>query len=985
MADKEPRNDYGDELKEVWSLFAEDGREALDLVEETLLALESNPTAAGLVAKLFRGLHTFKGNARIMGLDVIESLAHHGEDLVALVRDEGVTLTGAMVDLLLEVLDQSRAMLTHALAHHRDADAAQVEGLLARLEEVLAEHAEGTPPRAPSSPAPVSEDVDDSDEAIILETAEEAEEDELLFFEGIIDPATDPEYVLIFLEMAEDELRRLRAAIDGLAGGAEEHVEEIEAVVDTLVYAAAQMGYEHWVTKLHDLAAAVEELDGEARIARLRELELALSENMVALQPDREESVPPLLDEDDADADADLERLPILADASGLFRHGYAEGVLADLTRLIKVVDKLEQLVRQYLAGNGALAEDRTLADEAACLLQSVYQACIFYDLDQAARLTLALGDLYARIARGEMTVNEALLNLTRTCVARLNGVVEAIREGETLELAEFETMLNQIEGLLHLHNESRAFLVANDVLELLDLAEFREVMTPASLLKASRALQAGDRFYTVLADLNRDGEIGQAFGKWSRSDTVRLITSVTVYRNDRTLFNFLLATSEPREAMLEILAELDPEGCYLSLEECTLREGVDLDQFVSGRACRRIARPVEQVEGIQSGVGVATEALVGFVERVGELAATRATFHRVTQRLAEMDLLETVVRLAEQWNGDWRQFLNQLQPPLGLWEENLRTLSQIETEMGAALDRFQETALALRARPAAEILAPLKRLAQSVAQVQGKLVKLNLEGMDVRLDHAALGVLADPLRRLVWFAVAHGIEKPVQRRETDKPVVGRVSVVVSKTADRAQVVVEDDGRGLEQGIKPGQLGEIEGIDLAAIGAELQTHRGQLRVISEPGKGTRVSLELPLDMVVIDGMVIRAGNVNYVAPIEAIRRIIKPEKAQIVHTSADGDQYMLRLDAVQDLIPIQTLVENGKDIGSHQGLLVVVEKDGQSVALAVDELVGQQQVLIQPLQGYLADVERVSGYALLGESDVGMVLDLNRIIRATQT
>jgi len=982
MADKDPRDDYTDELEEVWSLFAEDGREALDLVEETLLALESDPTNTGLVAKLFRGLHTFKGNARIMGLDVIESLAHHAEDLVALVRDEGVTLTGAMVDLLLEVLDQSRTMLAHALAHHRDAEAAQVEGLLARLDEVLAEHAEGTPPRAPSSPAPVSEDVDDSDEAIILETAEETEEDELLFFGGIIDPATDPEYVRIFLEMAEDELGRLRAALDGLAGGEEEHVEEIEAVVDTLAYAAAQMGYEHWVTKLHDLAAAVEELDGEARISMLRELELALSEEMVALQPDREESVPPLLDEDDADAD--LERLPIPADASGLFRHGYAEGVLADLTRLSTVVDKLEQLVRQYLAGNGALAEDRTLADETACLLQSVYQACIFYDLDRAARLTLALGDLYARIARGEMTVNEALLNLTRTCVARLNGVVEAIREGETLELAEFETMLGQIEEVLHLHTESRASLVANDVLELLDLAEFREVMTPASLLKASRALQAGERLYTVLADLNRDGEIGQAFGKWSRSDTVRLITSVTVYRNDRTLFNFLLATSEPHEAMLEALAELDPEGRYLSLEECTLREGVDLDQFVSGQADRRIARPVEQVEGIQSGVGVATEALVGFVERVGELAATRATFHRVTQRLAEMDLLETVVRLAEQWDGDWRQFLNQLQPPLELWEENLRTLSQIETEMGAALDRFQETALALRARPAAEILAPLKRLAQSVAQVQGKLVKLNLEGMDVRLDHAALGVLADPLRRLVWFAVAHGIEKPVQRRETDKPVVGRVSVVVSKTADRAQVVVEDDGRGLDQGIEPGRFDDIEGIDLAAIGAELQAHRGQLRLISEPGKGTRVSLELPLDMVVIDGMVIRAGNVNYVAPIEAIRRIIKPEKAQIVHASADGDRYMLRLDAVQELIPIQTLVENGKDIGSHQGLLVVVEKDGQSVALAVDELVGQQQVLIQPLQGYLADVERVSGYALLGESDVGMMLDLNRVVRATR-
>ncbi len=1038
MADNVFSSDYLAELEEVWSLFAEDGREALDLVEETLLELELDPTDAGLVAKLFRGLHTFKGNARIMGLDVIESLAHHAEDLVALVRDEGVALTGAMVDLLLEVLDQSRAMLAHALAHHRDADAAQVEGLMARLQDVLAEHAE----RAPPSPTPVSEDVaesvDDSDEAFILGEIEETEDEELFLIEDIIDPATDPEYVRIFLEMAEDELGRLRTAIDGLAGGAEESTQEIEAVVDTLVYAAVQMGYEHWLTKLHDLTATVEELGGEARIAKLHELELALSrkmaaiqdavrspdpresiqasldkrvvavvddlvatveeldngakaarfnelertlsENVDAMQPDLEESVQPLLDEEPSD----LEFSPTHSDAAWLFGHWYTEGVLADLARLGEVLDKLEQLVRQYLAGGGALAEDKALADQAACLLQSVYQACIFYDLDQAARLTLALEDLYARIARGEMTINEALLNLTRTCVARLGGVVEAIQEGETLELAEFETVLGQAEELLHLHTESRASLVAKDILDLLDLAEFKEVMTPASLLQVSRALQARERFYTVLADLNQDGELGQAFGEWARSDTVHLITNVTVYRDNHSLFNFLLATCEPREVILEALAELDPEGRYLSLEECVLRKGVELDRLVRDQAVQQIARPAERVVEIQG--GVSAKALAGFVERVGELAATRATFHRVTQRLTEMDLSNTVTRLAEQWDGDWQRFRRELQPSLELWEENLRTLSQVEAEMGTALDQFQETALALRARPAAEILTPLKRLAQSVAQYQGKLVKLNLKGMDIGLDHAALGILAGPLRRLVWFAVARGIEKPVQRREAGKSAVGRVSVVVSKTANHARVVVEDDGRGINQGATPGRmhdfdrLRDIEGIDLTAIGAELQALRGQLRVTGEPGKGTRFSLELPLDMVVIDGMVMRVGNVYYVAPIEAIRRIVKPEETQIVHSSADGDQYMLKLDAAQELIPVQTLVGDGRDQVSHQGLLLVVEKDGQSVALAVDELVGQQQVLIQPLQGCLTDIERVSGYALLGEGDVGMMLDLNRIV-----
>jgi two-component system chemotaxis sensor kinase CheA len=564
-------------------------------------------------------------------------------------------------------------------------------------------------------------------------------------------------------------------------------------------------------------------------------------------------------------------------------------------------------------------------------------------------------------------------LNLTRTFVTQLGDVFKAVRDGEALEPTRFEALLGRIEEALHLHAKSQVSLVTRDTLDLLNLPlAFKQVLTPENLLEVSRALQAGESFYTVLADLNHDGRIGQAFGKWTRSDTVRLITSITVYQDSHSLFNFLLATSEPREVILEALTGLDPEGSHLSLEECALREDVDLDEFTRERAVRQTARPAERVAKAQGTVSVS--ALADFVERVGELAATRATFHRVMQRLTEMDLLETVTRLVKQSDGDWRRARHELQASLGSWIEDLHTLSQVETEMGMALDQFQETALALRARPAAEILAPLKRLVQNVAQYQGKLVKLELEGLDVGLDHTALDILAGPLHRLVWLAVTRGIERPLQRREMGKPATGRVSIVVRKTADRVKVVVEDDGRGW------GAVDDIEGIDLAAIHTELQARQGRLGIVSEPGKGARFSLELPLDMVVIDGMVMRVGDVYYVAPVETVRRIVEAEKTQIVRSSADGGQRMLRLDATQELIPIQTLRGTEENI-SGAGLLLVVEVDEQSTALAVDELIGQQQVLIHPLQGYLTDVQGVSGCVLLGEGDVGMVLDVEQISR----
>jgi two-component system chemotaxis sensor kinase CheA len=1034
MIDKETRDDSSGELEEVWSLFAEDGREALDVVEETLLELEADPTDTGQVARLFRGLHTFKGNARMMGLSVIESLAHHAEDLVTLVRDEGVILTSAMVDLLLEVLDHSRVMLDYALAHRLDADTTQVEELVMRLEAMVADNCrrQGPSEKPDSRPA---------DEVLGVHVAGEALEPVLA--EQFIDPATDPAYVRIFLELAEDELGHLLPALDALVSEDEEEkeegIQEIKAAASTLGHAAGRMGYEHLVALLGDLVTAVEEMSGEALSVRLDELRSALSKEVIAIQEGAQSlglevsawsSLHRPKSYGDAGSGTVIPDVSDAPDAPRLFKRWCVEGTRADLARLGEVASGLERFRRQLLADGSALARDEELAlvDEATFLLRAIYQTCTFYELRQAARLTLALEDLYTRVAQGEMTINEDLLNLTHTCVTQLSGALETICRDDAPELATLVGSLEQTEEILSLCAESRVMQVAKDVLDLLDLPpEFKAVMTQENLLEFSRALQAGETFYTLLADLNQDDEMGQAFCERSQSNGVRLITNVTVYRDNRTLFDFLLATPQPREAVLEIFNELDPQGRHFSLKGCTLREGTGVEDVVSAPPVRRPDRSAVRV--IAGHNAISMDALAGFVEDVGRLVATRATLHRVAERLTEVDLIETVTRLVRRSGGDWRRVRDELQVSLGLWTDDLSTLSHLETEMGAALDRFRETALALRARPVSELLDPLQRLVQDMAQSQGKMVELDLGGMDIKLDHSVLDVLISPVRRLVWFAVVHSIEKPWQRRQAGKPVIGHVSVGVRKTASRAQVVIEDDGRGIDledeailerarelgwtngSGILAGSLFEwvlrdgfgavggcddIKGVDLAAINAELQAHRGRLSVASAPGEGTRFLLDIPLDTVVIDGMVMRAGDRRYVVPIEAVRWIVKPDESQIVYSSAGGGQGMLRLE--ERLVPIRSLVgsagqrrlfyNDARDSTppvlwqrepASEGLLLVVEAGGQDVALAVDDVLGQQQVLTQPLRGHLAGIPGVSGCALLGEDNVGVILDLNQI------
>ncbi len=156
-----------------------------------------------------------------------------------------------------------------------------------------------------------------------------------------------------------------------------------------------------------------------------------------------------------------------------------------------------------------------------------------------------------------------------------------------------------------------------------------------------------------------------------------------------------------------------------------------------------------------------------------------------------------------------------------------------------------------------------------------------------------------------------------------------------------------------------------------------QAHQGRLNVTSVVGKGTRFTLNMPLDMVVVEGMIARVGRVYYVTPIGMVRRVIKPEKEHIIHSSAVGNHDLLRLG--EELIPIQPLMNDTKTRVFHEHLMLVVEKNQQALALPVDELIGQQQVLIRPLQGCLRTVQGVSGYALLGDGEVGMLLALDQL------
>lgn len=727
-----------DEWGELWVLFAQEGGEALDSVEETLLILEADPNDRDAVARLFRAMHTFKGNSRLMGLTTVETLAHHAEDLIALVRDHGRHFSSDMADLLLRALDQLRLLLEQTVAQRADVEpSAEIQSLIQALETLhadshnapvdTAEPVDALFSAAQSAPAAEESQAEHTAAESVPPAAEEPSAEDVI---AQIDPQTDPLYIQIFLEISADEIPRICNALAMWEKTPEQAQATLLESVETLHHAASQMNY-------------------------------------------------------------------------------------------TEVVAALDQLIQ----------------------------------------------------AGGEAGAQRAATDTLYTALSQIQ---------ETYALLAPQAKSPDRFGLLQ--------------------------RSPSTTATATQAEQPSAREDDGTAEGNQ-----QAY-------------------SDVNLGNF--------------------------------------------------------------------------TQTVGEMLAAQATLHRVVERLTEFDLLSLIDRLMKQNDNNWYQARKELQGALKDWNNDLWNLTQLETELAATLDRLQESALSLRVEAVMSILLPLEPLVKSLAHRRGSEIELRIQGRDVEMDRHLLSRLSGPIRRVVRFMAAESVEPREERVQSGKPPHGTISITASKTEDRVHITIEDDGRGLHEatilerarslgwlnGHQPtaSELGRWmvdqrfgtiaaspgrAGVDFGSIHAEMTVDRGQIHLVNQPGRGLKVDLEMPLDMAVIDGMVVRTGEIHYVAPIGMVRRIVKPTEQEIVHTSADGNHKMLRLD--EQLVPIEYLSGDMAMGKPGERLMLVVEKNAQDVALVVDELIGQQQVLIRPLQGYLADIEGVSGCALLGDGDVGMVLRFN--------
>jgi two-component system chemotaxis sensor kinase CheA len=331
----------------------------------------------------------------------------------------------------------------------------------------------------------------------------------------------------------------------------------------------------------------------------------------------------------------------------------------------------------------------------------------------------------------------------------------------------------------------------------------------------------------------------------------------------------------------------------------------------------------------------------------------------------------------------------------------------------------IQEVAMSMRMIPLAGVFRKMMRLVRDLAQKANKQVDLAIIGEDTEVDKTLIEQISDPLVHLIRNAVDHGIEPVAERLDAGKPETGRVTIEARHSAGEVWITVEDDGKGLsrdkilqkglEKGlIKPGdremkdeeiwqlifepgfstaeQVSSISGrgVGMDVVKQNIEHLRGKIDIRSKPGVGTIFAIRIPLTLAIIEGMVVRVGKSRYTIPISSIKESFRPSPGQITR-APDGLEIVRIRGELQPVLRLHELYRvepRCRDLS--EGILIMVENSENKCCLFVDELLGQQQIVIKGLPGYLRHVKGISGCAILGDGEISMILDIADLVSSVQ-
>jgi two-component system chemotaxis sensor kinase CheA len=519
-------------------------------------------------------------------------------------------------------------------------------------------------------------------------------------------------------------------------------------------------------------------------------------------------------------------------------------------------------------------------------------------------------------------------------------------------------------------------------------------------MLKAARA-------YMVLQRLEGHG------------DVVKTEPSTDKIEQEDFEFEFSLwvASSEDGEALADLARGVsEVEAVDASILDIPDEVAADAEPVAAERALTEPAPdPSETVEGpadVQAEAPAAAEVETPAAKAAPE-AARKSAKQPTTVRVGT-DRLDSLMNLMGEMVIQ-RTRLTQLAQ-----DQDDSDLRQAAEEITRVTNDLQLLVMQVRMMPVEAVFMRFPRMVRDLANSLGKKLELVISGEDTELDRTVIDELGDPLVHMLRNAVDHGLELPAERVAAGKPESGTVSLSARHEGNSVVIVVEEDGHGIDPAklrkavVAKGLLTESEvrsltdqeaielifmpgfstakettdvsgrGVGMDAVRAKINGLNGSVEIHSEVGVGSRFTIRLPLTLAIIQALLVRSAGQVYALPLEATEEtvVISREDTRPV----GGRDCMVLRDRVVPLVELREHLGlyDGEEIEDGPIQVVVVKVGSARIGVVVDNLLGQQDIVIKHLPDYLGDIVGVAGATILGDGNVALIVDISALQNSTR-
>lgn len=387
--------------------------------------------------------------------------------------------------------------------------------------------------------------------------------------------------------------------------------------------------------------------------------------------------------------------------------------------------------------------------------------------------------------------------------------------------------------------------------------------------------------------------------------------------------------------------------------------------------------KPAKPVKKAETSLRVPVDKIDHIINLVGELVITQS-------------MLEQAAQDQE----------HQISNELSLLERNARDL--------------QEAVMSVRMVPMETVFSRFPRQVRDIAKKLDKQIDLVTEGESTELDKGMVEKIVDPLSHLVRNSLDHGIERPEDREAKGKSPNGTLTLSAKHQGGNIIIEVIDDGAGLDRErllskaqsnglpvsdnmsdedvwqliFAPGfstadEITDVSGrgVGMDVVKKNIQSLGGSIQITSKKDQGTRTQISLPLTLAILDGMSIRCHGETYILPLGTVLETLQPVKEDI-YTMSGSDQVLKIRDDYLPIVYLAKALQETDDIrDATETIAIIVQAEGKQYALIVDELVGQQQVVVKNLETNYRKVDGFSAATILGDGRVALILDVNEILK----